>query len=355
MDMDKSSRHYTRNSNIELLRIVIMLMIIGSHYVMNGGVSKTFDPHNMSINTLFYEAVSWEGKMGINCFLLITGYFMCKQEFRWLKFIKLTAQIEFYDWFIYFFLIIVGMDNLSTISLIAHIPVVNGLKTFTWGYMMLYLLVPFLNIFIKALSKKQFQSILILLILIYSIFPTLFYSNMFEYIGWYSTMYLVGAYIRNYPSEWFYNKKIVGGGILISLSTSILTVWTITWLSAYIDIMKNFQYLVVDSNKPLALICSVFLFLFFLHHVKMPNSRRLNQIALATFGVLLIHMHSDAMASLLWGKILRNYDFAITEYAIPHFFCSVFIVYFSCVTIDLVRIYLLERPLFSFFKSRINS
>lgn len=344
----------TRKSNIELFRIVIMLLIIGSHYVMNGGISKMFGPHNLGVNTLFFEAVSWEGKMGINCFLLITGYFMCKQELKWIKFIKLTSQILFYDWTTYFLLVYIGADDFSLISVLAHIPVVNGLKTFTWGYMMLYLLVPFLNVTISALSKKQFQSLLILLTLIYSVLPTLFYSKMFEYVGWYATMYLVGAYIRIYPYDWFNSKKIVLGGAVFSLLLSTFTVWSITWLSSYVDIMKNFQYFVVDSNKPFAFICSVFLFLYFLYHVKISYSRIINQMALTTFGVLLIHMHSDAMASLLWGKILRNVDYAMTELAIPHFIVSVIFVYSVCVVIDLLRIYLIERPLFSFIQLRIK-
>ena len=87
-----------RQSNVELFRILLMLMIIGGHYVMNGGLSHTFDPNHITWQTLFLESFSWEGKMAINGFLLITGFFMCQQIFKIQKFWKLLLMILLYNW-----------------------------------------------------------------------------------------------------------------------------------------------------------------------------------------------------------------------------------------------------------------
>lgn len=64
--------------------------------------------------------------------------------------------------------------------------------------------------------------------------------------------------------------------------------------------------------------------------------------------------HNLGVNTLLWGKILQNVDYAMTELAIPHFIVSVIFVYSVCVVIDLLRIYLIERPLFSFIQLRIK-
>ena len=78
-----------RSSNLELLRIVCMLMIIAHHYVVHSGVIDVYDlrnfGHEISGNRVFLELWGWGGKTGINCFLLITGFFMCKLDFTWKK------------------------------------------------------------------------------------------------------------------------------------------------------------------------------------------------------------------------------------------------------------------------------
>ena len=130
---------------------------------------------------------------------------------------------------------------------------------------------------------------------------------------------------------------------------SVISVWGITYLSRYVDQMKNFQYFVVDSNKPLALLGGIFLFLTFVFHVKLRYSKFINTIAMATFGVLLIHMHSDSMANFLWKDVFCNIQYSSSPYLIIHFIGTIVILYTVCVIIDLLRIFLLEQPLFKRF------
>ena len=204
------------------------------------------------------------------------------------------------------------------------------------------------------MNKKEFGRFIGLLLLFYSIIPTLLYNNQLEWIGWYITMYFVGAYIRLYPMPWFNNKKIVVGGTILLFIIAVLSLWGITFLSRYVDQMKNFQYMVVDSHKILAFMISVFLFLLFVYHVKIGYSKVINTMALATFGVLLIHNHSDAMSVFLWKDIFKNYQYVNTPYCALHFVGVVLAVYGICVVVDLLRIYLLEKPLFKYLATRNN-
>lgn len=77
------STKLTRSSNIELFRVILMIMIVTHHYVANSGISSFFNYNSFNVNMLFAQFIGWGGKTGINCFLLISGYFMCKQQFRW--------------------------------------------------------------------------------------------------------------------------------------------------------------------------------------------------------------------------------------------------------------------------------
>ena len=70
-----------RDSNLELYRIITMMLIIAHHYVVNSGLTSVdgvLYTNPTSWRTLFLLTIGAFGKTGINCFLMITGYFMCK-------------------------------------------------------------------------------------------------------------------------------------------------------------------------------------------------------------------------------------------------------------------------------------
>ena len=65
-----------RSSNLELYRIVCMLMIVAHHYVVNSGLASKGGPFwsdFTSGNSFFLLLFGAWGKTGINCFLMITG------------------------------------------------------------------------------------------------------------------------------------------------------------------------------------------------------------------------------------------------------------------------------------------
>lgn len=80
-----------RNSNIELYRILSMLLIVAHHYVVNSGLTSANGPifaNIWSLPSQFLLLFGTFGKIGINCFVLITGYFMCKSQITAKKFVK---------------------------------------------------------------------------------------------------------------------------------------------------------------------------------------------------------------------------------------------------------------------------
>lgn len=72
-----------RNSNLELYRIIVMLLIIAHHYVVNSGLYEAIREAPMTASSSAMLLFGAWGKTGINCFVLITGYFMCKSTFSW--------------------------------------------------------------------------------------------------------------------------------------------------------------------------------------------------------------------------------------------------------------------------------
>lgn len=348
------STKLTRSSNIELFRVILMIMIVTHHYVVNSGISSFFNYNSFNVNMLFAQFIGWGGKTGINCFLLISGYFMCKQQFRWKKLLKLYLQVKFYNLLFYFCFLGAGYNYFSVGELFRKIfGVINGLNgSFIGGFFALYLVSSFINILIKELNQKQHAVLIGILLLIYSISSTFFLNANYEYLPWYTTVYLIGAFIRIYPLPIFQDKQfsrrlVVISLILVYLSIILIDIFCVK--SGKGGFYTPF-YMVSDSNKILAILCAVSLFLLF-KNITIRQNRVINILGASTFGVFLIHANCDEMRKFLWVDIFKNTLFFNSQYFFIHAFLTVIIVYVVCTIIDIFRIYFLEKPLFKLIDS----
>lgn len=108
----------------------------------------------------------------------------------------------------------------------------------------------------------------------------------------------------------------------------------------------NYYMFVTDSNTALAVIEAVCAFMVF-NNLKIKNSLIINTLASATFGVLLIHANSDTMRSWLWGDVLNVVGVHYQGNGYLHIVLSVLGVYCVCTILDLIRIYVFEKPIFN--------
>lgn len=95
MDVDAALTK-PRASNLELFRIITMLLIVAHHYVVLSDLPKVMVTDPLGVQSIFLYIFGAWGKVGINCFVLITGYFMCTSSITLRKFVKLVAVVEFY-------------------------------------------------------------------------------------------------------------------------------------------------------------------------------------------------------------------------------------------------------------------
>ena len=96
----KSNQVDLRQTNLEVFRIVSMLMIVAHHYVVNSGIPSLYEYDHPTFNQLFLQCFGCLGKTGINCFTLLTGYFLVNSNSSIKKGFSLWA--EFFFWQILF-------------------------------------------------------------------------------------------------------------------------------------------------------------------------------------------------------------------------------------------------------------
>ena len=83
-----------RFSNIELLRIISMLMVILSHYYCHGNFPED---SFLSANKIVMQLLSCGGKIAVDIFVIISGYFLVTQKFSWLKLSKVFINNLFLE------------------------------------------------------------------------------------------------------------------------------------------------------------------------------------------------------------------------------------------------------------------
>lgn len=331
-----------RNSNLELFRVIVMLLIVAHHYVVNSGLFQIMDSAPLSGNSLFLYLFGMWGKTGINCFVLITGYFMCKSEISINKFLKLLLEVFFYEVVIYFIFLITGIVEFNLKSFIyAVIPLGNVGRGFTTSFIFFYLSIPFLNILIKNMNKKQHLLLLFYSLFVYTLWAFYPFIVDFNYITWFIILFFISSYIRLYTIKYDNDVKFWGWVTFFSVCISVSSVI----LLKVLDIWCPYKFM-QDSNSIMALVVGVSSFMLF-KNIKIRQSKLINMMGASTFGVLLIHANSDAMRQWLWRDTLNNVAWFDSPYLCIHAMISVFVVFIVCVFIDQLRIRFVEKPFFS--------
>ena len=209
-DMEK-----TRNSNLELYRILVMLSIVAHHYVVNSGLTDVLEQDPTSARSIYYYLFGAWGKVGINCFVLITGYFMCKSQITAEKFMKLLLEVMFYKVMIHGIFMVSGIEPVTVKNLFYMFMPITSVKTdFTACFLLFFLCIPFLNILVRNMTQRQHQLLLALLLVIYTILGTLLGSKLStNYVTWFCVLYFISSYIRLYnPLPRMRWGLVTGGG-----------------------------------------------------------------------------------------------------------------------------------------------
>lgn len=337
-----------RSSNLELFRIITMFFIVAHHYVVNSGLTSqdVIFANPTSTKSIFLLLFGAWGKSGINCFVLFSGYFMCKSKITLKKFLKLFLEWKFYSIVIYLIFLITGYVDFDITDLLKIvIPVYTISANFTSCYMVFFLSIPFLNILVNNMNEKQHTYLLIWCFFTYILLGTIpKFSITMNYVSWFIVLYLISSYIRQYPKKYYDNTKLWG---IISIAFILLSAISVVACD-FVFNGNNVYFFVSDSNTFLAVGVGISLFLFF-KNIKMRNNKVINKIASTTFGILCIHASSDTMRQWLWKDTLNNVGAYYSNYTIVHAIGSVLGVCIICSCIDLVRQRFIEKPFFIWF------
>ena len=335
---------------MEVLRIVAMLMIITLHYLDKGGVLKEFEL-KMGLNRNIAWIIEALCMGSVNVYVLISGYFLSKSEFKVKKVITLWAQIIFYSWVVEaVYLVVSGVifnpiaDFYKDIPII--MPVTCGHYWFATIYILLYLFFPFLNKGIGVMDKKQHRLAIAATLAVFSLWNTFlpFTIPLTDHEGmdicWFVCLYLVAAYLRKYPEDFKLNRWIYLLISFVSAISAFLLGKGIFILNRFVGKLGGYAKNFYPYNSIFIFIASVCLFIFVLkHETKTKAPRWLTNIVLfastGTFGVYLLHEHLSIR--YLWPRLLKVAEYSEKIWFLPHLIGTVLAIFIVGIIADFIR------------------
>lgn len=325
-----------RNSRLELLRILCMLMIVTYHYSIYGFYS---DDVLFSSNKTLIELLSLGGETGVSVFVLISGYYMVSSRYSFRKFMLYLGQIWFYTiGALLLFLLVFPRSGLVDRSMISMslLPLSKGHYWFATSYFVLMLLSPFLNVFISKASRSQLLAAIWTLLGVYLLLPTFFDIYLtHSTIARFLTLYLTAGYIRLYsagrPGRFRRHLAV----------TLALAAFAVLWITAanLLGRRLNTAFLLNHANvfshsMLFAYAMALALFLVFVS-ASPCCSKSINRLAALTFGVYLFH--ENQLLRSMWQSIFKTAQFVNSPWLPLHALCAIVSVYVAGSLLEFLR------------------
>lgn len=336
----ENGKKVARNMNMDLLRIVSMLFIVLLHSIDHSGVlEKAINCESViDIYVMYVYAFT---RVCVNCYVLLSGYFLVKSKFRLHKLIALWMEVVFYSFVIKLIFMITGQTAFSIVSLAScFFPILTGRYWFVTIYFALYLIAPFLNKAIYAMDKREFTMFNIVLGVLFSVWSSIHpaiagvNSGGGWGLAWFVVLYFAAAWFRLYyvPCYRYIGKIVLV--FLIPVMTTVIFIIGGVLKSGIFQQIGN-QWCRYDSL--LVYFASLMLLVAFIN-VKIENGRVKKMISIvspATFGVYMIHAHAE-VDPWMWGML--DLPQKMESMAFPAIqLLSVLAIFAICIGIDIVR------------------
>jgi len=284
-----------RQSNIELLRILSMLLVVLFHcnYFSLGDI-KTFDSQSLTgITRIVCEQLC---VVCVNVFVLISGWFGINPKIRSVA--SLIFQILFFS------TAIITLCKLFCLPT----PLFDCLKSlyfdstnwFVPAYLILYSISPILNKYIAHSSSQELLMTIVSFFVVEFLFGFVYDIGCFNkgYSAWsFIGLYLLARYCRLYPSKF----------TTLSWRKDMMLYFVFTIIPSLYMIWAGNGNRLIYYNFPLVIVAALYLLLAF---SKMKiQSRTINWVACSAFSVYLIHQHVlirplfREIMQLLWNSL----------------------------------------------------
>lgn len=346
-----------RNYGIDLLRMVSMFLIVILHTLGHGGLLNALEVNSLSYHLAWIlETAAY---CAVNCYAMISGYVGWRGRLKISNLLILWIQVAFYclifklaeSW-------CAGAPITLDLILEGLTPVSGNAYWYFTAYCGMFFFAPLVNAAVAHLPRQQFLLATAGLLVLFSVYPTLDHTDIFEtgwgyHALWLLTIYAVGAYLGKYQPL----QNWSAAGCLGLYWGMILVSWG--WLALNNAYPELSDVRLIRYTSPTIVLEALALLGLF---TKIPVTGWLQKLVILfstqSFGVYLIHDNLFVRKQFIKGK-LAPLAAEAPFVMLGKVLLFVLAVYVICMLLDTLRHYLfrmlglkngldkLEKKLFS--------
>lgn len=324
-----------RQTNMELLRIVAMVMVLTVHadFAALGSPDSEFDGFYGALNSLTRTGFEMLAIVSVNLFVLISGWFSIKATARGIM--AFGFQTVFFLTGCYVIVCLVNYVSSGNLHItgegIAGCVAMTSAMWFVKAYAALYLLSPMLNLFCEKAGERGLRVTIVLFYLYQTIWGFLGPNpsvsdgySVFSFIG----LYLLARYMRLYYKGERRNETWLWG-YLIAAGLNVAAYYT-----------APERVVVTSYCNPIVVFEALCLMMYF-SGLKMKHNPFVNRVAASCFAVYLLHGSPAVMGQYL--KICQKaYEFGDGIVAISGIALVMTAFFVAAIAIDQLRLKLWE-------------
>ncbi|MCH4853759.1 acyltransferase [Bifidobacterium pseudolongum] len=338
-----------RNSSIELLRLLAMLMIVGCHYVwINRSGKWDIATTSFSFKKVFFEFVyGGGGWVGNFIFFVISVWFLADRKCTLRSDLRRIwiMEREVLFWSITLFLLCLalkhygyyaGNDNMVIMLTHSLLPLLTNLWWYPTSYAIFLLLLPFLNKGMKSLGRAHHRNLTVILLVLWGLFAFVPHIDLNLYIGVFVFIYW---YVLITYYRWYMNEITEGQSfVLIFTGLIIELLYLVGGNVIYAVTHKMVSMQVYIFGKWTLPTMMVGFGLFTLANRREFHSKIINTLAASSFGIYLIHFNKYIVS--IWEHYIPRATIYSSQYAIALGGAIVIGLFIACLLIDLIRQFL---------------
>lgn len=278
--MGQSNMSNKRNANMDLLRMLSMMMVTMLHALGKSGLLMS-----VSEEVVFNGWLAWLMEAfsicAVNIFMILSGYFLIDSEYKTGRLLELVFQTFFYTAgtvSVYFLAGRISEAQTDIYQMLRYcLPIHMDVYWFITAYIAFYLLLPVLQKGVRNISREELGKVILLLLvfecLIKSVLPVKLAEDARGYsLLWYLILFLIGAYFKLYGFRFI---KKAGQGWMIYVGASILAfaeVICLYYVSDRTGRLKEMIHVSMDYNHVFPLLAAIGIFGAFRMEKQIPHT-----------------------------------------------------------------------------------
>lgn len=330
-----------RNSSIELLRLLAMLMIIGNHFVQYSPFYKVVPGWPVGIAKFVFQVVLMcGGWFGDVLFFAISVWFLVDRQtdFRsscrrvWV----LERELLFWSLLLFGLTVVAKwqgfyQQGLAKLAIESVFPLASGLWWYPTSYALFLLFMPFLIKGLHALSKRSHCILAVTMLLLWSNLIPLFsfdaaYPSVLLFVGWAVAITYYRWYMKSLSTKGCMLLIFAGFGIASMYWVVANTISAATGVEAF-----QTQLALCYRTPGVLMAFGIFLLV-----ERFPfYNGALNWIAQSALGVYLIHCYPPILGWWSHSKVVS--DIMRSNHPLLESLCFVVMVFAVCLLLDIIR------------------